>query len=174
MKLKREDSKWLDELFRKHQQDVFRTCLRFAAGDREWALDRSQEVFVTLAQSLGKLGELEDLGGWLYRVSVNACLMELRREKGWRRIVNNWMAHEPEHVPSAESQVQARKDVSELELALKSLPTTERALMVLVYLDGKSQSEAAKQLGFSKGYVSKLHKRALARLESMDWEVGGA
>ncbi len=75
-----------DELYRKHHDAVFRACLRFAAGDRDWAMDRTHDVFVTLAREVDALRDASDLGGWLYRVAVNTCLMDLRRAKGWRRI----------------------------------------------------------------------------------------
>ncbi len=162
----------LDALFRRHLDDVLRTCLRFAAGDRQWALDRTQDVFVRLAEELPSLRDVDDLGGWLYRVATNACLMALRRERGWRRVADRLMQALPGRAPSAERQARAERDVSAVEADIAALPARERAVMSLVYFDGKSQSEVAAVLGMSKGQISKLHSRALAKLKARDWEVG--
>jgi DNA-directed RNA polymerase specialized sigma subunit len=42
------------------------------------------------------------------------------------------------------------------------------------YLDGMSQTNIAKALGLSEGYVSKLLARALQSLRALDWEVDSA
>ena len=54
---------------------------------------------------------------------------------------------------------------------LKKLPAKERVVVCMKYLDGRSQQEIAKTLGFSKGYVSKLVARALDRIRASGWEV---
>ena len=174
MVLDREAGNRLDALYRKHHSDVFRLCLRFCAGDRPWAMDRTQEVFVKLALCLDELVDTEDLGGWLYRVGANVCLMELRRQRGWRKVVDVMLRAPERRSLSPEREVRARHDVSDVERAIHHLPPHERAVMVLVYLDGKSQTDAAKLLGLSKGQVSKLHARALANLRAQDWEVACA
>ena len=142
-----------DELYRKHHDAVFRACLRFAAGDRDWAMDRTHDVFVILARELGGLHDHDDLGGWLYRVAANTCLMDLRRAKGWRKVRDQlfgWMSAEP---PRPDRIAQARRDASALEAAIEKLPLKQRGVMTLIHLDGKSQVEAARALGVSEGQV---------------------
>ncbi len=164
----------LDDLFRKHHQEVFQVCLSFAARDREWAMDRVQEVFVKLAQNLGRLTDLDDIGGWLYRVAVNNCLMELRRRRGLFYFLERFQVTSDIHPSSAEHHLRTARDVLALEQALTTLPPLERSVLTLVYLQGKEQTEAAQLLNLSKGYVSKLHKRALALLAAQEWEVSHA
>jgi DNA-directed RNA polymerase specialized sigma24 family protein len=41
----------------------------------------------------------------------------------------------------------------------------------MVHLDGLRQEQVARTLDCSKGYVSKLLKRATAELRSVGWEV---
>ena len=45
------------------------------------------------------------------------------------------------------------------------------AVMVMVHLEQKSQTETAELLGLSKGQVSKLHSRALAHLRQREWNI---
>jgi RNA polymerase sigma-70 factor (ECF subfamily) len=163
-----------DALYRKHHDAVFRACLRFAAGDRDWAMDRTHDVFVILARRMGKLTDTDDLGGWLYRVAFNTCLMDLRRARGWRKVKDQLLGWVGPAASTPERNAQAKRDVSKLELAVRELPVKQRVLITLVHLDGKTQSEAARLLSLSEGQVSKLYKKALSNLQACDWEIDHA
>jgi RNA polymerase sigma factor (sigma-70 family) len=164
-----EQRKRFDEMYREHAQMVFRTSLRFAAGERQWALDRMQDVFVKLARNIDTVQE--NPGGWLYRVAVNECFMAMRRQKTWGRVKDTLFADEPIMARSPEPDVEAREALGRLSHELEQLPAKQRAVMVLVYLEGRSQNEAANLLDLSKGQVSKLHKRALDTLRQREWDV---
>ncbi len=170
-RIDREDTRWLEEAYRAHSERVFRICLKFGLGDREWAKDRTHEVFLRLAERGEEVRNQEDLGGWLYRVSVNECFMALRRARTSGRVLAllalAWDCSEP----PPEAQVRARRDLDALATALAELPPKQRAVMVMVHLEGKSQNEAAALLSLSKGQISKLHTKALAQLARRDWEV---
>jgi RNA polymerase sigma-70 factor (ECF subfamily) len=165
----RGETKWLEEAYRAHSERVFRICSKLGLGDRQWAEDRTHDVFLKLAEKGER--DIDDVGAWLYRVSVNECFMALRRTRTSSRILAFLALAWDRSQPPAEAQVRARRDLSELASALAELPPKQRLVMVMVHLEGKSQAEAAELLGLSKGQVSKLHKKAMAALESHDWEV---
>ena len=54
--------------------------------------------------------------------------------------------------------------IDEVEGKLRPLPPLHAAACRLVYLEGKSQDEAAKALGYSKSYFSRVHAAALSRI----------
>ncbi len=174
MTLSAEQSSWLEEVYRAHHQRVFLTCLRFALRNRSWAQDRTQEVFVKLAEHMSSVQNKDDPGGWLYRVSVHTCFMQMRKERGLSRAVDQLKRLVIGAEPSVAPRVDARLTLSELERALAELPPKQRAIMVLVYLEQQTQSEAAQLLDLSKGQVSKLHKKALLSLKKRGWEVDDA
>lgn len=160
----------LETAYRTHADYVLRVCLRFAGGDRAWALDRAQDVFVRLHENLEKLDLEEDLRPWLRQVAVNECLLDLRRRERRSRILR-WFGREPEaSAPSPEHEVVTRRDTIALDVALGRLPPRERVLLGLLYFDGESLTDAAKFIGVSKGHASKLHKRALDLLGAREWE----
>ncbi len=158
---------WFDEAYRAHRDAVFRTCMRFAAGDRAWAMDRTHDVFVKLAESIDTVQGTDDPGGWLYRVSVNTCFMAIRRRGIWQRISDTLSGSTERTSPSAHGQIEARQVLGRFEQALLALPPKQRAVVVLVELEGKSQKEAAELLTLSKGQVSKLRTRALEALKAV-------
>lgn len=156
----------IDRLYRRHHREVFRLALRYGLGDAAWAEDVAQEVFITLLDELPGLGDHDDLGGWLYRVTTRRCLRKLRRERFLRLPWVRWILERGGAAsPSLEGQVFARRDLERARELLAGLPPRERVVLSMVHLDGKSQREVCELLGLSKGYVSKLLARGVARLQ---------
>src|SRR5438552_2924436 len=67
--------------YEKHRDRVYRFCLRYASGNASFAEDITQEVFIRLFEHLPRLKEVDDLGGWLYRVAANLSISRLRRDR---------------------------------------------------------------------------------------------
>jgi len=165
---------WLEDVFRRHNERVFRTCLRFAAGDRDWALDRTGEVFMKLTERSDAVQQRDDPGGWLYKVAVTTCYMELRRERTWGRLRGVFAAAQDDTAPGPAGRVHARAALEAIEPVLRALPAKQRAVTVLVDVEGKSQNDAAALLGLSKGQVSKLHAKTRRQLRERGWTVNDA
>src|ERR1017187_1255235 len=61
-----------ESLMRQHERLVLVTAVRLL-GKLEDAQDASQEVFLRLYRNLGKVDAVQNVPGWLYRVTVNVC-----------------------------------------------------------------------------------------------------
>lgn len=156
----------IDRLYRQHHRAVFRLALRYGLGDEAWAEDVTQDVFMILLDKLSTLAEHEQLDGWLYRVTCNRCLRKLERDRfRASSLLRTLLFGAAQAQPSIEDRVFARADLERARVALGRLPARERIVLGMVHLDGKSQREVCEVLGLSKGYVSKLLARAIARLE---------
>ena len=66
----------------------------------------------------------------------------------------------------------ARESVRRAWAMAQALPPKERAAFFMHRVDEMTQEEVARELGFSKGYVNKLIKRAEARLVARGWRRG--
>ncbi|PCC68594.1 RNA polymerase sigma-70 factor, ECF subfamily [Nannocystis exedens] len=156
----------LDRLYRRHHRAVYQLALRYGLGNEAWAEDVVQDVFLILLDRLPTLEDTGQLDGWLYRVTTNRCLRKLRRDAFLNRPLVRWLlARDGAAETSPEQQVFARRDLERARSALAALPARERVVVGMCHLDGKSQREVCEILGLSKGYVSKLLARAIARLE---------
>jgi len=171
MKLREEEARVFDEAYRRHADSVFAVCLRFGLGDRQWALDRTHDVFVRLAEQLPRLEDRENLMPWLYRVAANFCLMALRRQGRWGRLRERLRHLGPRAAATPAQEVQEGRNRAAIVEAIAALPARQRAVMTLVYLDGLTQTEAAGALGLSKAQVSKHHQKAVDTLRARDWEL---
>jgi RNA polymerase sigma-70 factor (ECF subfamily) len=67
-------------LVERHQQRVYRLCLR-VLSDPEAAADVAQDTFITVLRKLDGFRGDAAFTTWLHRVAVNACYDELRRRR---------------------------------------------------------------------------------------------
>ena len=72
-------------LFDRHQQGVMGYCLLACNGDRERALELTQETFLRALSSLQQLQDWGRFRGWLFSIAANLCrgcgVQEARRRE---------------------------------------------------------------------------------------------
>jgi RNA polymerase sigma-70 factor (ECF subfamily) len=69
-----------NELFDKHYAKVFRLCKGYFNGNQELASDSAQEVFIKIWESVDSFRGESNISTWIYRISVNTCLLYLRKQ----------------------------------------------------------------------------------------------
>ncbi len=163
----------LASLYREHRDQVYRLALRYGRGDRTWAEDVTQDVFVSLCKVIDRLEDDEALKGWFYRVATNRCLSRLRRETVANAPAVRWLLGRAARLPAdPEALTTERRDLARVNEMLETLPPKQRIAFCMYRLDGKEQADIGEILGFSKSYVCKLIKRAEASIRAAGWEVG--
>jgi RNA polymerase sigma factor (sigma-70 family) len=144
------------ELVRRHGSLVLSVC-RGVLNHPHDAEDAFQATFLVLARKAGSIRKHESLGSWLYGVAYRVA-RKAKVQTAQRR------AHEREAVSMAPSDPLAEVDLRELRpllfAELNRLPTTYRAAVVLCYLEGKTNEEAARQLRWPLGTVKGRLTRA--------------
>ena len=162
----------IEACYRAHHTDVYRWSLRLCSGRRAMAEDITQDVFLKLLGRLEELEQPEDLGGWLYRVTVNLALDRLRRERSWLGRFSTLLAAGLSTEAHALDRLLEGKQTQQKAMeALERLPPKERVVLSMRLVDDKSQREIAAVLGLSEGYVSKLLSRAKEQVKREGWEV---
>lgn len=156
-----------------HHTLVYRLALRYGGGRVAWAEDITQEVFLQLVKHADSLTNLDALAGWLYRTTTRRCLNKLRKDRFLEWVTFDWiLGGKEEPAIDGETFADAREELRLVLTALHQLPAKEQVAFAMHYLDGHTLEEIGEMLGMSKGYVSKLIKRARTRLEEEGWEVG--
>lgn len=155
-----------------HHALVYRLALRYGGGRVAWAEDVTQEVFLQLVKHADSLTNLETLGGWLYRTTTRRCLNKLRKDRFLEWVTFDWiLGGKEEPAIDGETFADAREELRLVLTALHRLPAKEQVVFAMHYLDGHTLEEIGETLGMSKGYVSKLIKRVMIRLEEEGWGV---
>src|SRR5579884_3903586 len=133
-------------LVARHGPMVLSVCRRILQHAQD-AEDAFQATFLVLARKAGSIRKQTSLGSWLHGVAYHSA--ECLRAKTRRRT-----AHERRlnAAPPGEAMddITWRELRSVLDDELRSLPEKYRAPLVLCYLEGRTQDEAARQLGWSK------------------------
>ncbi len=125
--------------------------------DRERAEDLLQD---TLTRALDRLSLWRcgtDMRAWLFTIMHNLHVNALRRDG--RRPDTLSLQHDGVLEPRASARAEQQAGLDEIALALQQLPQEQRAVVLLVSLEGLSYRQTAKVLGIKTGTVmSRLHR----------------
>ncbi|WP_434592382.1 RNA polymerase sigma factor SigM [Streptomyces sp. A5-4] len=154
------------ELVRRHRDRLWAVALR-TLGDREEAADAVQDALVSAYRAAHTFRGQSAVTTWLHRITVNACLDRARKAASRRtspvddaeRLDQLLEPHE-----SAEAPAERQDLHRELIAALRTLPTEQRAALVLVDMQGYPVAEAARVLDIPTGTVKSRCARGRARL----------
>jgi RNA polymerase sigma-70 factor (ECF subfamily) len=149
-------------LVQRHGPMVLGVCRRVLHHVHD-AEDAYQATFLVLARKARSLSKPESLGNWLYGVAYRTAL-KAKAAAARRR------ARERESVALAVTdpveEVIKREVRLVLDDELSRLPSKYRTPIVLCYLEGQTQEEAARTLGCPRKTVTTRLTRACARLRT--------
>lgn len=166
------DSSSFEELVLRYEKKVYNLAHKIM-GNREDASDILQETFLQVLRKLGTFKGESKFSTWLYRITVNLCLMRKRKEKKIktvsldvptlaeekkelrREILADWSRN-----PSATLENTELKRV--LLESINLLPAEYRTVFVLRHEKDLPNEEVAKVLKISLPAVkSRLHRARL-------------
>lgn len=125
-------------LYTEYNPMVVQVCLGFFRGDHDLANDLAQEVFINVWNSLSKFRGESSPKTWIYRITVNTCLLHLRKEKGRER---SKLAVEEIHQEST-----PQLNIDSLYNAIGQLEEVERLIMMMM-LDELDHDTIARVMG---------------------------
>jgi RNA polymerase sigma factor (sigma-70 family) len=168
--LDQQDETAFAALVARHGPLVLGVCRR-VLHDPHAAEDVFQATFMVLAKRAGAIQRPEALSSWLYgvayRVAARARFQAKQRQVHETQVpAMSRAAADPERDPLRMDTADPLSDASRRELRsvldeeLNLLPEKYRMPMVLCYLEGKTNEEAAQQLRWTKGTVSGRLARA--------------
>lgn len=170
------------ELVRRHRDRLWAVALR-TTGHREDAADALQDALIAAHRGAASFRGEAQVTTWLHRIVVNACLDRLRR--------NRVRAVEPlpeddrpdPRVDRSATSVVGRGDPESAALAvdlrerllgaLETLPPEQKAVLVLVDMEGWPLEEVARILQVPTGTVKSRCARGRRRLGALLAAPGG-
>jgi len=171
------DLEAFEELVLKYQNKVYSLAYRYM-GNEEDAYDSAQEAFLKAFRSLRSFKGNSSFGTWIFRVTSNVCLDELRRKKrkplslSLDEPLATWTGNEVEKEladtnPTADI-IYERKELSQyIQFLLDQLKPEFKAVIVLRDIQELNYEEIAEILKCSLGTVKSRISRARNELRKM-------
>ncbi|WP_291989145.1 sigma-70 family RNA polymerase sigma factor [Luteitalea sp.] len=162
------DEQACTELVESHQRMVYQLAFHLL-GDKEEALDLSQDVFLTVFRMLDRFRGQSALRTWIYRIVVNQAR---NRQRWWRRRYQSAQVpldvHVSEHGELSsprddcgpERLLRQKEQADRVWQALRDLPFDQRTALVLREIDGLSYEEIGYSLNVAVGTVKSRLARA--------------
>lgn len=144
-------------------------------GNPEDAADLTQEAFLNAWRGLSAFDGRSSFSTWLYRLTSNACIDFLRREK--RRVSLSMTLEDEEDEEGRQAQLpdsrysperafEKKEAETMLRRGLAALTPEYREILTLRELEGYSYQELSRELGLEEGTVkSRLARARLALRE---------
>lgn len=133
--------------------DSMHSVARRILRDTTLAQDATQQALLDAWRNLPTLRDPDRFEAWSYRLLVNACYAESRRER--RQQGNLRLLGRDDYDPDAASRI-ATQD--QLDRGFRRLSIEHRTVVVLVHYLGLTPAEAAERMGTPAGTVrSRLH-----------------
>jgi RNA polymerase sigma-70 factor (ECF subfamily) len=117
--------------------------------DPDAAADIAQEAYLRAFQSWARF-DGRDPRAWLYTIGLRLAFNELRRRRGWRRIISH----------QSEPTTELGSGDPDLWAAIGHLEPRQRAALVLHVVDGYAQHEIGQLLSVPSGTVASWISRA--------------
>jgi RNA polymerase sigma factor (sigma-70 family) len=158
----RQDEEAFAVLVARHGPMVRRLCGRILANTQD-AEDAFQATFLVLARKAA-IVRPQTLASWLHGVAYRVACKA--RGAVARRRFQPLPLDMPDPLADPPAEVSAREVLTLFDEELRRLPEVYRLPIILCCLQGRSQEEAARQLGWTPGSLQGRLERARARLHA--------
>lgn len=158
-----------EELLSRYSSKVFSLASRLTRNTED-AEEVLQDVFVTVHRKIAGFEGKSSFSSWLYRVTVNAAFMKLRKRKQDLSVSLEDIVQQSQTVAALKSPESAFVDsqsirnqmLEALEVAIRKLPDDYRPVFILRDVDGLTSREVSKILDLTVPAVkSRLHRSRL-------------
>ena len=161
------DPSAFNRLMAQHEKKMYAVALRMF-NNREDAQDCLQEAMLRVYRSIGGFKGQSSFSTWLYRITMNTCLDELRRKKNKQStsldnlVEQGWSPSDEGNTPEKHAvRTELRRELSQ---AIQELPEDMRSAVVLRDIQGFAYDEIADALGVNVGTIKSRISRAREKL----------
>lgn len=140
------DLKVLSDLYQRYMQLVYGICLKYFK-ETERSKDAVMNIFEELVVKV-KEHEISNFKSWLYSLSRNYCLMQLRTPRNLKTTEFNMDAMQSLETVHLNGVFEKESQLVLLEQCLDRLATEQKQTVQLFYIEKKCYNEIAAITGF--------------------------
>ena len=139
------DLKVLAALYQRYMDLVYGVCLKYL-HEPEKSKDAVMTIFEELIAKL-KTHEPENFRGWLYTLSKNHCLMQLRTPRNLKTTEFNADFMQIEESWHLNGELEKEDQFNQLKQCLEGLAHEQKLTVTLFYMEQKSYQQIAETTG---------------------------
>jgi RNA polymerase sigma factor (sigma-70 family) len=170
------DNLYIGELYSRYAHLILGLSLKYFKNETD-ALDAVSGIFEVLMKELKK-HHVENFKSWLYSVSKNYCLQELRKRKSineksslYEEFVRDTMEFEDFTHPN--SILEKEATFRNLEKCVKDLKYNQRICIKMFYLEGYTYVDISNETGFSLKEIKSYIQNGKRNLQILMSETNG-
>jgi len=139
----------LGKLYKPYMPLVYGVCLKYLK-DEELSKDAVMQIFEELIDKVAR-HDIKQFRSWLYVLTRNHCLMQLRAAKkmtviSMDDVMENTLVLHPDDVDTED-------DIKALERCMQKLPVAQKQSVNLFYYNDKCYKEIAEETGYTLNEV---------------------
>lgn len=154
----------IENLIRQYGNDVLRTAYLYVK-DIHTAEDIFQDVFIKVNQKLSTFEGNSCIKTWIIRITINTCKDYLK--SSWNRRVIPMMEYQEDSiaVTSDYDEVENKDTMELIKKTVLSLPAKYKDIVICVYFQDMTLTEAAEALNIAEGTAKSRLSRARQKLK---------
>jgi len=159
-------------LVEKYQKLVYTLALKLLKKPEE-AEEMAQDTFVKAFQKLNSYEGKSKFSTWLYSITYNACISELRKRRIEFKSLDDRQISDQDEQKMHDYYRETRKEDQEkyLNLALARLPEDDQVLVTLYYYENQSMDEISQITGLTVSNIKVKIYRARKKMYELLHEM---
>lgn len=143
------------KIYEENYPKVMRLCMGYTVGNDALAKDLAQETFIKVWQNLEGFRNESGHSTWIYRICVNTCLAEIRRE---RKKDRNLQIDSIQVSGASDNAAEKEDMLVQLYGCINKLSSTNKAI-ILLELEGLPQLEISEIMGIKHEAIrTRIHR----------------
>lgn len=156
------DFEAFNEIVLRYQALGWKTAFRFL-GDTMEAEDVAQEAFLKILEAAPRYRPTAPFRTYFYRVLTHLCIDRTRKKHPAK---TDDIPDVPDPTVGPPESILEKERKAHIRMALDTLPSSQKAAIILRYYEGLSYTEIARILGVTPKAVERLMSRARASLQT--------
>lgn len=144
-------NRYFEEIYDRYSDKIFRKCYSFVK-DTARAQDFTHDIFIKLSVKIGTFKETARFSTWLYSITYNYCMDQLRliKKRGEYELNENF---DLEAEDDGEDYELLQMKTVGLKKSMELLTAEEKAILIMKYQDDFSIKDIADTFGLTESAV---------------------
>jgi len=159
-------------LVEKYQKLIYTLALKLLKRPED-AEEMAQDTFIKAYQKLDSYEGKSKFSTWIYSITYNACISELRKRRIEFKSLEDQRITEQDEMKMHDYYRETKKEDQEkyLNLALGKLPEDDQVLVTLYYYENQSMDEISEITGLTVSNIKVKIHRARKKMYSLLHEM---